>query len=165
MAAEVVVDVAAAAAGSGATYPAGARPGGAGTERIEPEPGPGPGPAPEPGAELGGWPLSPCARRRLCCRASLRRPPAPREGARGRLHPPPPAPQLSLLLSASIPATCQLCGSSGAGKEASGTRSQGSSTGPGLRDSSPERSEGLRSPPFRCSHSGMPTSPPERGSS
>ena len=44
-------------------------------------------------AERGGQPLSPCARRLLCCRAALRRPPAPREGARRRLHPPPRAPR------------------------------------------------------------------------
>ena len=44
-------------------------------------------------AERGGRPLSLCARRLLCCRAALRRPPAPREGARQRLHPPPLAPR------------------------------------------------------------------------
>lgn len=48
VAAEVAAMVAAAAEGSGATYPAGARPGRAGTEQVEP------GPPPEPGREGSG---------------------------------------------------------------------------------------------------------------
>lgn len=86
-AADVAAMVAAVAADSDATHPAGARRGRAGTERVEP--------GPEPELELersraGGSSLrAPAA----SSAAAPRRPPAPREGARRRLHPPPPAPR------------------------------------------------------------------------
>lgn len=80
--------VAAAVGDAGATYPAGARPGRAGAERVEPEPEP----------EL---PLRP---RRAA-------PPAGPEGGGAPAAPPSSArPPRPLLLPASIPATCQLGG-------------------------------------------------------
>jgi hypothetical protein len=85
VAVKVAAMVAAAAAVSSATYPAGARLCRASTDGSA---------LSRNRAERGGRPLSPCACRLLCCRAepaAPRRPPAPREGARRRLHPPPPA--------------------------------------------------------------------------
>lgn len=97
-----------------ATYPSGAHRGRAGSERVEPVPELEPEPEPEPQPDrsrsgAGRRSFSPCARRLLCRRAAPRHPPAPREGARRQLHPPPPA-LLLPLLPASIQATWQLGG-------------------------------------------------------
>lgn len=109
--------VAAAVGHAGATYPAGARPGRAGAERVDPEPEP----------ERGGRPLSPSARRFLCGRAA---PPAGPEGGGAPAAPPSSArPPRPLLLPASIPATCQL----GGRRRLRGHAPKGLAPAPGLR--------------------------------
>ena len=88
--------------------------------------------------------------RRSWVKGTQGQPPAGPEGGGAPAAPPSSArPPHPLLLPACIPATCQLGGSSGAGKAAAGTSSRGSGTDSGLGNSSPERNEGPRSPPIR----------------
>lgn len=124
-AAEAAAMVAVAVGDPSATYRAGARPGRAGAERVEPEPEP----------ERGGRPLSPSARRLLCGRAA---PPAGPEGGGAPAAPPSSArPPRPLLLPASIPATCQL----GGRRRLRGHAPKGLAPAPGLRMPGPAVSQ------------------------